>query len=91
VAKTQLITKYVQRVLILHFVIVFNSISSTAPAENSENGNNNSNNFDDDYDYDDYDDKDISNNPEIAANRQLDITSSTTTTTYRPIFSKFHK
>lgn len=63
------------------------SISSTAPAENNENGNNNSNNFDDDYDYDDYDDKDISNNPEIAANRQLDVASSTTTTTYRPIFS----
>lgn len=81
------------RVLILQmFFLIFNSISYTAPVENNDNASNNNNNsFNDDYEYDDDDYDDADKNPEIAANRQLDITSSTTTTTYRPIFSKFYK
>ncbi|KAM8708640.1 hypothetical protein ACLKA7_015585 [Drosophila subpalustris] len=66
------------------------SISYTTPVESNENGssNNNNNSFNYDYEYDDDDDYDDAvNNPEIAANRHMDITSSTTTTTYRPIFS----
>ncbi|XP_034482512.1 leucine-rich repeat-containing G-protein coupled receptor 6 isoform X2 [Drosophila innubila] len=64
------------------------NISYTAPAENNENGNNNnSNDINDDYEYNDDDYDDTDKNPETAANRQLDITPSTTTTTFRPIFS----
>lgn len=80
------------------FYSVF-SISSTAPADKSENVNNNNKNKSDDYNYDDYDgdyDETKENDklggqaePETAANRQLATTSSTTTTTFRPIFSKF--
>ncbi|XP_064545370.1 leucine-rich repeat and transmembrane domain-containing protein 2 isoform X1 [Drosophila montana] len=65
------------------------SISHTAPADKSQTGNNNSNNANDDYEYDDdyIDESSDKISAEIAANRQLDKTASTTTTTFRPIFS----
>ncbi|XP_023167688.1 leucine-rich repeat and transmembrane domain-containing protein 2 isoform X2 [Drosophila hydei] len=69
------------------------SISQTAPADKSQKGSNNNSYDDYEYDDDDYVDevhsKESSDKiqPEIAANRQLGIASSTTTTTFRPIFS----
>ncbi|XP_017862835.1 PREDICTED: leucine-rich repeat and transmembrane domain-containing protein 2 isoform X1 [Drosophila arizonae] len=71
------------------------SISQTAPADKSQKDSSNNNSVNNYYEYDDDDYADEVQSsessdklhPEIAANRQLGIASSTTTTTFRPIFS----